>query len=202
MPTPSDARSSRSCTTVQVQRRRPAIRPSRSSTTRASRSTSRKPARDHRRRGACRRALRLRHARQPCPSAQHGGGQRWMLTDVAGKPIYAWDSRDHRFRTAYDLLRRPPNPSYARVEAHRAPRSRRRCTASRGRTRTRGTSDPGVVEVRDQAGVPSRRTHTTSRGMRFESVGSSRDPSKGHWTGLVGSDGSQSSIRDARATTR
>lgn len=34
-------------------------------------------------------------------------GERWMLNDVAGKPIYSWDSRDHQFRTAYDPIRRP-----------------------------------------------------------------------------------------------
>jgi len=34
-------------------------------------------------------------------------GARWMLTDVASKPLYTWDSRDHRFRTSYDPLRRP-----------------------------------------------------------------------------------------------
>jgi len=34
-------------------------------------------------------------------------GERWMLNDVAGKPIRAWDSRDHTFRTEYDPLRRP-----------------------------------------------------------------------------------------------
>jgi RHS repeat-associated protein len=34
-------------------------------------------------------------------------GERWMLNDVAGKPLYSWDSRNHRFRTAYDQLRRP-----------------------------------------------------------------------------------------------
>lgn len=34
-------------------------------------------------------------------------GERWMLDDVAGNPIRAWDSRDHAFRTAYDPLRRP-----------------------------------------------------------------------------------------------
>jgi RHS repeat-associated protein len=41
--------------------------------------------------------------------AQFGmdNGQRWMLQDVLGKPLYAWDDRDHRFRTAYDALRRP-----------------------------------------------------------------------------------------------
>ncbi len=34
-------------------------------------------------------------------------GERWMLNDVAGQPAFAWDSRGHRFRTAYDALRRP-----------------------------------------------------------------------------------------------
>ena len=34
-------------------------------------------------------------------------GERWMLNDVAGKPIRAWDSRGHTFRTDYDPLRRP-----------------------------------------------------------------------------------------------
>jgi RHS repeat-associated protein len=34
-------------------------------------------------------------------------GERWMLNDVAGKPLYAWDSRNHQFRTACDQLRRP-----------------------------------------------------------------------------------------------
>lgn len=34
-------------------------------------------------------------------------GERWMLNDVAGKPIRAWDSRGHSFRTEYDPLRRP-----------------------------------------------------------------------------------------------
>jgi RHS repeat-associated protein len=34
-------------------------------------------------------------------------GERWSLNDVLGKPIRAWDSRGHNFRTAYDGLRRP-----------------------------------------------------------------------------------------------
>jgi RHS repeat-associated protein len=34
-------------------------------------------------------------------------GERWMLNDVAGKPIRSWDSRGHDFRTEYDVLRRP-----------------------------------------------------------------------------------------------
>lgn len=34
-------------------------------------------------------------------------GERWMLNDVLGKPIRAWDSRGHELRTEYDALRRP-----------------------------------------------------------------------------------------------
>ena len=34
-------------------------------------------------------------------------GERWVLSDVAGKSIHAWDSREHEFRTAYDALQRP-----------------------------------------------------------------------------------------------
>jgi YD repeat-containing protein len=36
-------------------------------------------------------------------------GERWALSNVAGNPLCAWDSRDHRFRTGYDELRRPTN---------------------------------------------------------------------------------------------
>ena len=34
-------------------------------------------------------------------------GERWMLNDVVGKPLFAFDSRGHRLRTTYDALRRP-----------------------------------------------------------------------------------------------
>ena len=34
-------------------------------------------------------------------------GERWMLNDVTGKPIRAWDSRGHTIETSYDELRRP-----------------------------------------------------------------------------------------------
>lgn len=34
-------------------------------------------------------------------------GERWMLNDVTVKPIRAWNSRGHSFRTEYDQLRRP-----------------------------------------------------------------------------------------------
>lgn len=34
-------------------------------------------------------------------------GERGVLNDVAGKPVFAWDSRDQRFRNTYDALQRP-----------------------------------------------------------------------------------------------
>lgn len=34
-------------------------------------------------------------------------GARWMLNDVLGNPLYAWDSRNYEFHTEYDPLRRP-----------------------------------------------------------------------------------------------
>ena len=34
-------------------------------------------------------------------------GGRWMLNDVAGKPIRGWNSRKYAFSTQYDALRRP-----------------------------------------------------------------------------------------------
>src|SRR5262249_8623986 len=33
-------------------------------------------------------------------------GDRWMLNDAMGKPMFAWDSRSHLFRTGYDELHR------------------------------------------------------------------------------------------------
>lgn len=34
-------------------------------------------------------------------------GERWMLNNVAGKPMRMWDSRDRALRTIYDALQRP-----------------------------------------------------------------------------------------------
>ncbi|MBP1886474.1 SpvB/TcaC N-terminal domain-containing protein [Sinorhizobium mexicanum] len=34
------------------------------------------------------------------------GGERWMLGDAGGRPLFAWDSRGHRFRAVYDELGR------------------------------------------------------------------------------------------------
>jgi RHS repeat-associated protein len=38
--------------------------------------------------------------------ASMDSGERWTLSDVTGKPIRAWHSRGHAFRTEYDPLRR------------------------------------------------------------------------------------------------
>lgn len=39
--------------------------------------------------------------------ASMDAGERWMLNDVMGKPIYGWDSRGHRLHHRYDAVRRP-----------------------------------------------------------------------------------------------
>ena len=63
-------------------------------------------------------------------------GERWMLNDVAGKPLYAWDSRGHRFRTAYDALRRPTDvAACAKAPAPESAGRAHASTARAGRTR-------------------------------------------------------------------
>jgi RHS repeat-associated protein len=43
----------------------------------------------------------------PIHSVSMDAGERWMLNDVAGQPMRAWDGRGHEFRTEYDQLHRP-----------------------------------------------------------------------------------------------
>jgi len=45
--------------------------------------------------------------KQPLFTQNIDSGRRWMLADVAGKPIRAWDDREHAFRNTYDELQRP-----------------------------------------------------------------------------------------------
>ena len=40
-------------------------------------------------------------------STSMDAGERWMLNNVAGQPIRAWDSRGHQIRPTYDVLQRP-----------------------------------------------------------------------------------------------
>ena len=50
-------------------------------------------------------------------------GERWMLNDVAGNPIRAWDSRGQNFTTVYDVLRRPVEQYVRGTTAHSDPRT-------------------------------------------------------------------------------
>ena len=34
-------------------------------------------------------------------------GQRWLLTNILGKPLRTWDERDHEFQYFYDIAQRP-----------------------------------------------------------------------------------------------
>lgn len=79
-------------------------------------------------------------------------GERWMLNDVAGKPLYAWDSRDHRFRTAYDPLRRPTDSFLSEGEGAEVVVGR----SIYGETRLNPEANNlrgKVVELDDQAGI-------------------------------------------------
>jgi RHS repeat-associated protein len=79
-------------------------------------------------------------------------GERWMLNDVAGKPLRAWDSRDHGFRTVYDQLRRPTE-SYLR-EGSGPERLVGRTVYGETRSKPESGNLRGcVVQVFDQAGV-------------------------------------------------
>jgi RHS repeat-associated protein len=50
-------------------------------------------------------------------------GERWMLNDVTGKLIRAWDSRGHNFRTTYDALRRATGIYVQGTNANSDPRT-------------------------------------------------------------------------------
>lgn len=85
-------------------------------------------------------------------SASMEAGERWMLNDVAGNPVRAWDSRHHFFRTEHDFVRRPTN-SFLRVAAgpeQLVGRTTYGETALNPEARNlRGE----VMEIRDQAGL-------------------------------------------------
>ena len=79
-------------------------------------------------------------------------GQRWMLNDVAGRPIYAWNSRDHRLRTTYDALRRPAE-SYLH-EGTGSELMIGRTLYGESRPDAEGKNQRGkVIQLFDQAGV-------------------------------------------------
>ena len=101
-------------------------------------------------------------------------GARWMLNDVAGKPIRAWDSRGHNF--THRLRRAAPPADAVRSSArrrlrpaHAEPRhpGRAGSTTAKQHRRSaeaaqpaRASSIPGIL---DQAGVGHQPKPTTSR---------------------------------------
>ncbi len=69
------------------------------------------PDADHLSKGAIEQRIVMRYAYDLLGNRIHQAsqeaGERWMLNDIAGNPIRAWDSRGHDFTYAYDTLRRP-----------------------------------------------------------------------------------------------
>jgi YD repeat-containing protein len=79
-------------------------------------------------------------------------GERWMLNDVTGKPIRAWDSREQQLRTAYDPLRRPTETFLSEAAAPEILVGR--TAYGEARPTPEATNLRGrVAEVFDQAGV-------------------------------------------------
>jgi RHS repeat-associated protein len=79
-------------------------------------------------------------------------GERWMLNDVAGNPLYAWDSGNHRSRTTYDPLRRP-TASFALLETGVEALVGRSQYGETQPSPERGNLRGKVVRIFDQAGV-------------------------------------------------
>ena len=110
-------------------------------------------------------------------------GARWMLNDVAGKPIRAWDSRGHNFTTTYDALRRPVEQTVRGTiasgeefrPAHAEPRHPGRQDRVRRKPRQRRTSlnlRTRIFRHSDSAGVATNaaaRCHwQPDRRLRFQ----------------------------------
>ncbi len=61
---------------------------------------------------------------KPIHQASMEAGERWMLNDVSGNPIRAFDSRGHNFSTTYDVLRRTIERTVLGTTADSDPRTR------------------------------------------------------------------------------
>lgn len=106
-------------------------------------------------------------------------GERWTLNDVAGKPLYAWDSRDHEFRTAYDQLRRPTD-SFLR-EGSNPPLLLGRTVYGESQANPEMRNFRGrAIQVHDQAGI------VTNNGYDFKGnlLGSGRQLAQAYKTTL------------------
>ena len=79
-------------------------------------------------------------------------GERWMLNDVAANPLYAWNSRNHQFRTAYDFLRRPTD-TFLREDAGAELRVERTVYGENQPNSEARNLRGKVAQLFDQAGV-------------------------------------------------
>ena len=115
-------------------------------------------------------------------------GERWMLNDVAGKPIRAWNSRKYAFRTEYDALRRPVR-SFVQGGDPAEPQCHGLCAADRLRAhdlwrQRRNRADRGAAAASQSedarsssistARASSPPIFTTSRAIRCAAPASSR----------------------------
>jgi RHS repeat-associated protein len=79
-------------------------------------------------------------------------GERWILNDVAGKPLYTWDSRHHQLRTVYDALRRSTDVFLSIGGGEEKAVGRSIYGESRPNPEDNNLRGK-VVELRDQAGI-------------------------------------------------
>ena len=179
----------------------PADPPSRSSIAPRSFSTSKATSAKYRRQGPRRHALRLRHARQPDPPGQHGGGR-------------ALDAERRGRQAALRLGQpRPPLPHRLRPAAAAdglLPARRRRardCSSSAtsmarpGRTPRRATcAGRSFSSAIRPASSPA--TNTTSRAICCAASAGSRSRTRPRWTGPAPCRSKPKPTPAARATTR
>ncbi|HEX7957954.1 MAG TPA: SpvB/TcaC N-terminal domain-containing protein, partial [Pyrinomonadaceae bacterium] len=89
---------------------------------------------------------------EPIHHASMEAGERWLLRDVAGRPLYSWDSAGRRFRNAYDQLRRPTD-SFVREGAGAELNVGRTVYGEAAPNPSAGNLRGRVFKLFDQAGV-------------------------------------------------
>ena len=107
-------------------------------------------------------------------------GERWMLNDVAGKPIRAWDSRGFMRRMTYDELRRPTGLFvHGRTASSGWPSAR-----STAKARATAEQPPDARAIRSStARASSPAKPTTSRATCCDSQRDLLPTTKARWTG-------------------
>ena len=81
--------------------------------------------------------------------------QRWLLTDVIGKPIYSWDSRRQQLRSRYDKLRRLVD-LFFKSDNGRERLVERSVYGESGSNPEAGNTRGRLIRIHDQAGITSK----------------------------------------------